>query len=203
MYLTILLVILFAAEAMLVREGTWSNVLTLINVILAGIIATCYFEPLAAWIEGLHDWFGSITYALDFFSIWLLFALSFAILRAITDQLSKVRVRFKKPVEYVGSSLSASLVGFVLVCFTAMSLHTAPLSKNFMNGAISPVNDKPVFLGIAPDHVWLGFVRGITGKDGPLYTSSSNGFDPNDQFGTRYGQRRLQFEKTPAFRVRR
>ncbi len=40
MFLIVLLIIFFACVAMLVREGLWSNALTLINAVTAGLIAT-------------------------------------------------------------------------------------------------------------------------------------------------------------------
>ena len=36
---------------MLFGQGIWGNVLTLINVILAALLATTMFEPLADWLE--------------------------------------------------------------------------------------------------------------------------------------------------------
>jgi len=47
----VLVVILFVCVAMLVREGLWSNALTLVNVLVAGLLATTQWEGLADWID--------------------------------------------------------------------------------------------------------------------------------------------------------
>ncbi len=206
MIIVVLLLVFFACVAMLVREGLWSNALTLINVVTAGLIATSYWEPLAAWLD---DQFATFTYLLDFMAIWTLFVLAFIILRAITDAVSKVRVKFKTPVEYIGGVFLAFWIGWVMVCFTTMTLHMAPLSADFMGGALSPDPQHASLLGYAPDHQWLAFVHRVTGEHGALSTSAAgksdatNTFDPRGEFGTRYGQRRVNLEATPALRVNR
>jgi len=202
----ILLIVLFACVAMLVREGLWSNSLTLINVVTAALIATSYWEPLATWLDGQMP---SFTYLLDFISIWAIFVLAFVILRAITDQVSRVRVKFRVPVEYVGSGLFAIWIGWVMVGFTAMTLHMAPISADFLDGALSPEPDHNTLMGFAPDHQWLAFAHRITGERGSLSTSmaddseSTNTFDPQARFIRRYGWRRTKFESTPELRVNR
>lgn len=201
MFIAVLLGVLFICIAMLIREGLWSNALTFINAVMAGLIATSYFEPLAAWAEGLGAFMGSLTYGLDFLSFWGIFFLAFAILRTVTDLLSKVRVRFKLPVEYVGGGVFALLTGWVLVCITAMSFHIAPLSQDFMSGALQPDKDHSVLLGTSPDQQWLSFSRHVTGN-GSFSKSSSDGFDPDEKLVLRYGERRYRFQQTPEFRVR-
>ena len=62
----LMLVILFAAVATLYTEGMWSNAVRLINVVMAALLATNYFEPLADWLEGQGDWFRSCTHYWDF-----------------------------------------------------------------------------------------------------------------------------------------
>jgi hypothetical protein len=206
MIIVILSLVFFACVAMLVREGLWSNALTLINVVTAGLIATSYWEPLATWLDGQ---FATFTYLLDFIAIWTLFVLAFVILRAITDSVSKVRVKFKTPVEYAGGVIFSLWVGWVMVCFTTMTLHLAPLSADFMGGALSPEPRHNVLLGFAPDHQWLAFVHRVTGDGGALSTSAAdksdatNTFDPRGEFVIRYGQRRVNFEATSDLRVNR
>ncbi len=151
----------------------------------------------------------TFTFLLDFIAILTLFVLAFVILRAITDLVSKVRVKFKTPVEYIGGVFFALWVGWVMVCFTTMTLHMAPLSADFMGGALSPDPQHASLLGYAPDHQWLAFVHRVTGAEGSLSTSASgksdatNTFDPQGEFVTRYGQRRVNLEATPALRVNR
>ena len=51
------------------NSGLWSNTITLVNVLTAGLLATNYFEPLADFFEGRNS---SFTYVWDFLAIWLI-----------------------------------------------------------------------------------------------------------------------------------
>lgn len=207
MFTILMLIILFASVAMLVREGLWSNTIRLFNVITAGLLATSLWEPVADWLEGMAPTF---TYLLDFLALWLVFCVAYIVLRAAADKLSRVQVRFKQPVNMGGGAFVALWIGWVLVCFTSMTLHTAPLSRDFMNGALSPDPQASTFLGFSPDRQWLAFVQQVS--RGSLATSPSAGvegeegmnvFDPRGEFVYKYGQRRNEFEEQPELRVNR
>ena len=128
----ILLVIFLACVGVCYPEGMWSNAIRLINVVTAALLATNFWEPLAAWLDG---WNNTYTYFWDFIALWGLFALFMVILRMLTDTISKVKVRFLSIADRIGSGLFAAWVGCVMVCFTLMTLHTAPLARNFMFGS--------------------------------------------------------------------
>ncbi|MEX0939501.1 MAG: CvpA family protein [Pirellulales bacterium] len=200
MYLNlILLAILGASVAMLIREGFWSNTITLFNTVTAGLISTSTWELLATFLdEHMPDY----TYFWDFISLWGIFIVSFVILRAITDLLSRIRVRFKMPVELIGGGVMAGAVGWVLVCFATMTLHTAPLARNYLAGNFQPTPDARMFFGLAPDQKWLGLVQSLsnnslsaTGPGG----SGVNTFDPEGDFILKYAERRSNLENNPAF----
>ena len=73
-YLDLVLLLVFvSAVAFLFNAGLWSNALTLINVITAGLIAMNYFEPLA---DRLEKWSPGYRYFWDFLSIWLVFVVA-------------------------------------------------------------------------------------------------------------------------------
>lgn len=207
MYTILLLIIFFACVAMLIREGFWSNAITLLNVILAALLATSYFEMLADFLDS--KWPVG-TYLLDFLSLWAIFCGAFILFRATTDALSRVRVRFKMPVEWAGGGLLAVWTAWVVVCFTSMTLHTAPLARDYLGGAAKPDPNEASFLGFSPDRQWLAFAQklsrgafaaappaGVAGEDG------KNVFDPQAEFIYKYGQRRAEAEKNPKILVRR
>lgn len=199
--------------AMLWNEGLWGNAVTLVNATLAALVATNYFEPAAVWLEGQIP---SYTYFVDFLSLWAIFAVVFFVLRAVTDQLSKYHVRFKMPVEHVGRILLATWVGWVMVCFTDMSLHTAPLARDSFRGSfqIKPESGN-FFFGLSPSRQWLALMqsrsRGALSRDGGQYASlreedrGRRVFDPNGEFMFKYGYRRELLneynEKTGLVRV--
>ncbi len=187
--------IIITCIAMMLSEGLWSNTLSLINTVIAAIIATNYFEPLAKFLDEQAP---SYTYFWDFLSLWGLFALSVTVLRTATDQFSQTRVRFKKPVEQFGRIGVAAVTGWVVVCFFLLSLHTAPLVRNHFGGAFQKTPTSSNFF-LSPDRLWLGFMQ--SRSQGALATSPPNVFDPQSEFILKYGARREQFSKMPTLRV--
>jgi uncharacterized membrane protein required for colicin V production len=198
--LTILmLVILFASVATLYTEGMWSNAIRLVNTVTAALLAVNFFEPLARWMESQAPTF---TYVWDFLALWLLFALFTVILRLLTDQVSRVQVRFLKLADQIGSTIFSLWIGWVLVCFTMLTLHTAPLSQNFLYGGFTP--REHMLLGFAPDRQWLGFVQSqsMGAFSQPATPEESEKekyvFDPNADFMPKYSARRAALESQVA-----
>ncbi len=153
----LMLLLIFAVVATCFNEGIWSNLVRLINIITAGLLAMTFFEPLARALDG---WQPSYTYLWDFLSLWGLFAVFLLVFREITDRVSHVRVRFLKVADRIGSVVLAIWIGYVMVCFTMMTLHTAPLSRNFLWGGFSTDSQARMFFGITPpDRDWLGFTQ--------------------------------------------
>ena len=82
--------------------GLWNNVLTLINFFLAALIASSFYENLA---RVLQENLTTYAFLLDFISLWLLFFVSFVILRGLTELLSPIRLKFNFWVDIIGRSI--------------------------------------------------------------------------------------------------
>jgi hypothetical protein len=195
----ILLAILAAVTGMLVREGLWRAILMFLNVLVAASVATAWFEPLAQFLESKLGRSGEL---LDFLSSWLIFCGVLAILREVTDRLAPTKVAFPQLVERIGGGIAAFLTGWVMVAFTAATLHTAPVSRD----DIQPTPEARMFLELAPDRKWLGWVRGSSlsgpfSRGGAFPTESGDClrpdlmFDHNADFILRYADRRTYFAK--------
>ena len=179
---------------MSLASGLWGNLIMIFNVIVAALIATNYFELLAGWFDGQMP---SYTYFWDFLSMWAIFTLSIIVLRPITDSLSRVKVRFKKPVEVSGGLLCGAIIGWLMICFTLFSLHTAPLAVQFMRGGFN--SGENMFFGTAPDRAWGRFAAGQSNpENGPL--TAGQGFSLTD-YALHYRARRAAFENEPGSRT--
>lgn len=202
----LMFVILVACVASLYTEGMWGNAIRLVNVVFAALLATNFWEPLARWAESKAPTF---TYFWDFLCLWALFGLFMVLFRLPTQFLSRVKVRFLKIADRIGSAFFALWVGWVMVCFTMFTLHTAPLSEYFMFGAFQ-AGKANMPLGLAPDLQWAGFVQkmslgpfsrglgddelaryGTTDDPGESHTAV---FDRNGDFVPKYSARRRAFE---------
>ena len=190
MYINILLaLILFGAVASSVNNGLWSNMVLLINLVSAGLVATCYYEPVAELFDDFIPTWGAAT---DFLSVWLVFAASLGFLSFITDYLSQVKVRFLRPVDKFGGIFLSCWIGWVTVCFSTMTLHMAPLDRNYLFGAFQPTPTARMFFGLAPDHRWLAFVQKMS--RGLYSCSKMQMFDPHADFVLKYAARRASLE---------
>lgn len=195
MILTLILLAVFVTvAAALWKEGIWSTLVMLLNVVLAATVATAWYERLVAVLEPRLP---SYTYLLDFVALWGLFCLLLLGLREATDRISRTRVKLRRPVELFGGPLVAALVGWVMTCFTAATLHTAPVPRDM----VQPTPEARMFFGLAPDRKWLAWVRGST-LTGPFAVPGS-AFDKDADFIIRYADRRKRLEGEPGLRVNR
>jgi hypothetical protein len=192
-----MIAILFACVAMLYNDGMWSNAIRLINTITAGLLAMNFFEPAADWLEEQAPSYG---YFCDFIALWGLFIIFSLIFRLITDRLSQVKVKFLKITDQIGSGVLALWVGWVMVCFTLMSLNTAPLARNCLGGSFSSKTEDRMFLGFAPDRQWLGFTQKMSQEayahpaSDAEWKAEKTIFDPRGEFLPKYATRRATLE---------
>ncbi len=124
--------------------------------------------------------------------MWLVFAGTLVVLGGVTDFLSRVKVRFLQPVDKFGGIFMACWIGWVTVCFATMTLHMAPLPRNYLGGDFQPTPSTRMFFGLAPDHRWLGFVQKMS--HGLYSCSKEQMFDPRADFILKYAQRRAGLE---------
>jgi hypothetical protein len=209
MMFLVLLIVFASVAAAIWFQGFWNAAVAFINILMAAMLATTLWEPVATMVEG----FGatSYTYLLDFIVLWFLFGAIYGILRGITDLLSSTQVKFDLPVEMIGRSLLAVACGWLMTCFVAFSLHMAPLnSVNPLGAWATPASRS--FLVAAPDRLWMrymfdrsrgAFARGnFSGQQHPGDASLNvEAFDPKGEFALKYHQRRADYEKQSDLRV--
>lgn len=185
----LLIVIVVACLGFLYSEGMWNNGLRFINVVLAALLATNFWEPLANLAENkIHPKF---TFFWDYLALWGLFALFMVILQLATRQLSEVKVRFLRIVDQIGGSAFAVLTGYVMICFITMSIHLAPLGEKAFFDGFDP--ERAALLGLYPDRQWLAFMEWVS--KGAYATSPPQVFDPEHRFIPKYRQRRAKFDE--------
>jgi len=107
--------------------GLWNNVLTLINFFIAAMIASAYYENVAA---ALLDKLPSYSFLIDFIALWLIFFLTLLVLRGITGALSKVQLKFNFWVDMAGRGIVCTWLSIAFSMFACFSLHLAPIPPN-------------------------------------------------------------------------
>ena len=216
MFLFLFLVFLIVAASCWFH-GLWGNAINLVNLLVAMLIATNLYEPICNSFEadGLLSFLGlaSFTYLLDFIVLWMLFFVTFTILKLITNMLSRTHVKFDLPVEMAGRSILAIWCGWLFVCFTAFSLHMAPLNSETPLGAWSSPNSS-TFLFASPDRLWMAVMsaqsrgalaRGKFSADHATHpddqTANVEAFDPYSEFALKYRERRRAYQAETAMRT--
>lgn len=187
----LLLILFIAVFASLLRDGLWSNAITLFTAFTAAVLATNYFEPVADMLTGLVP---SMLHFWDILALGLVFTLTYVLLRFIGTKLSRFRVRFHPPVDNFVGVFVAGCTAWTAVMFVCFAMHLAPLSRNFLSGSFDP--EQKMFFGLEPDRKWLGFMqklsnggawgRNVPGKEGTAATT----FDPKSEFMLKYASRR-------------
>jgi hypothetical protein len=186
---TILLLVLFLiVTGLVVRERLWGAMLRFLNVLVAATMATAWYEPLAAlgdpYVDRIVPPFGQF---FDAAAAWGLFVVILLVLRIITGLMSRTRVPFPPLLDWGGGAVMALLTAWVVVGFTGMTFHMAPLPRE----AVQATPESNMFLGLAPDRKWLAWVRGSSHPErGPFSTGGGREFDANADFVVRYADRR-------------
>lgn len=165
MIITILILIFCMTIASTWWFGLWSNLITLVNLLLSAMAASSFYLNVASFLQDKTPTFAML---LPFMALWLVFALTFFILRGITDTLSSMRLRFDFLTEMIGRSLLSISIAWVFVCFTMFALQLAPLPPNWLTSN-----------GVGPDNLWVSFIR--SRSVGSLAASREEGIFPADK----------------------
>jgi hypothetical protein len=199
MYWAIYLIAMFAGVAMMVREGLWSNTITLVNIIISGLVAFGFYSPLVIYLDELSD--GEHTYWLDFAVIWALYAATMVVCRSIAGAASKTRMRFKNPIDPVGGPVAGILAAWVFAAFALATLHMSPMPKDAFGGKLLHDDVNSASFVTSPDAAWLRFVEKMS-KPAALGSPSTGQFTAKD-FVKIYQIRREKLEKLESLIVDR
>lgn len=193
MFTGLLLLIAFVCVALMWTEGMWSNAITFVNTVFAVLLAMNFFEPVA---NLLQQYLKSFVFVVDFLALWLVFIISLAVMRVITDQVSRYTVRFKMPIEHAGRVAFALFTAWLMICFTTVTVHTAPLSRSPFRGSFQPEPMANNFFGMAPDRMLLAFLHGRS--QGTLSKLTPQPFDEQGDFVLKYGSWREELREHNA-----
>lgn len=183
-------------------EGPWGAALVLFSVLISGLLAMNLFEPVAGWMESIlggYEW----QTRWDIICLLGLFSLGVWGLREATDRIMPTSLEVPGLL-YESRWLLGVASGYVVAAIVLTSLHTAPLSREFMG--FRPERNN-LFDIVAPDRQWLAFTQYVSehvmrsGSDGPIFDGAVFNRiqeDPSTQqvwssFPIRYAQRREMY----------
>ena len=134
MFWAIYLAVFFAGLAMMVREGLWSNTISLVNILISGLVAFGFYSPLAIYLDEMFN--GQYTYLLDFVVIWVLFVVTMVICRALTGAGLENADAIQVPDRSGRRTARGLIAAWVLAAFVMATLHTSPMPKDAFGGKL-------------------------------------------------------------------
>ncbi len=193
-FLTILIMLLVAYAYL--REGLFTACTMAINVVLAGLVAFNFWEPLAALLDPMLAGSFLAGYE-DAFCLVLLFALVLGLLRAITNNLASSRVLFEGWLQTAGGTLFGLITGYLVSGFLICTLQTLPWHENFMFFEPKYESGPEHVLRhvMPPDRVWLGLMHRAGAY---AFSNQEPKRDPSASYYDRY----LTFDKYGNFEMR-
>jgi hypothetical protein len=180
------LVLMVAVAYAYVGEDLPTAFAMFVNVLLAGLVAFNYFEPLAAGVEAQVYGTPLQGYEDAFFLVGL-FCLTLGPLRWLVNNLSPYLIEFPPLLQRGGAVLFGALTGYLVTGFLLCVFQTLPLPDRFMGFQVeaAPSGLRRI---LPPDRVWLALMH----RAGAYAFSNSEGlseaetFDKEGSFEARY-----------------
>ncbi len=193
--------VLFASFAMMVREGLWSNTISLVNIVISGLVAFGFYAPLTIWLDEMTG--GANTYWLDFVCIWVLFTVTMLICRLVAAMASGTRMRFKNPIDPVGGPLVGLIAAWVLAAFVTATLYTSPMPADAFGGKLLHDDSEVVSASAltSPDLGWLRFVEHMSSAS--AFGAPSTATFSAEAFVKIYEDHRSKYKTAGGLRVQR
>jgi uncharacterized membrane protein required for colicin V production len=140
------------------REGVFNAATMLINVILAGVVAFNFYEPLTDLLDpAVH---GTLLEGYeDFFFLLLLFAVALGFFRWAINSLSPRQLEYPAALQQFGGAAVGLITGYLVAGFLVCVLQTLPWQESFLEFQPRSPGENPVRRLLPPDRVWLALMR--------------------------------------------
>ena len=148
-------------------EGAWGAATTLVAVILSGVLAMNWFEPLADFLTASVSNSPSMAPRWDIVALLGLFAAGIAGARFAVEKMQPTDLPVESKTYDILRWTCGLGTGYVVMAVLLTSLHVAPLNPGAMG--FQPERDN-VF-GDAPDRRWLGHVQYLSENPFATYDS--------------------------------
>ncbi len=187
------IVIMLACVYSFWRQGVFPAFAMVVNILLAGLIAFNFFEPIAVELEPMLD--DSFLHGFeDSLSLVLLFSLSLAFLRWAANALIHTVIYYNPVIQQGGAVLFGGLAGYLVAGFLVCVAQTLPLDEHFLHFEVQAEPGTPAARLrriMPPDHVWLALMHRAS-SDSLGWEDAT--FDPDGSFEMRYAHERRTSE---------
>ncbi|HEX5271106.1 MAG TPA: CvpA family protein [Gemmataceae bacterium] len=169
------------------REGPLTGFAMCINILIAGVLAFNFWEPIADQLGPAFD----DTFAKgieDCVALMLVFLPVLMLLRWLCNAIAPTYLEYP-PALYRGGAVVCGLVaGYLLSGFLVCAIQTLPLQREFMGFEPYKAGDShPMRKFLPGDLVWLAMMNRLSGA---ALSAGEERFDPRANFELRYARYR-------------
>ena len=172
--------------------GLFNACAMLVKVILAGLIAFDFFEPMADSIDPtLHGTF--LAGCEDMIALTTLFGVSLLLMRLATNYLCPEMIAEHGHLQHLGAGVVGMITGYFVAGFLICVFETLPLDERFLDFQPREPSEpayRPIY---PPDRIWLVFMRHAGAM--PFRWKDEPTFDEEGTFELRYRRYRRSTEE--------
>jgi uncharacterized membrane protein required for colicin V production len=172
------------------RQGVLPAFAMTVNILLAGLVAFNFFEPLAEQLESmLTDTF--MQGYEDSFCLVMLFSATLALLRWASNELIHTLILYNPILQQVGAVLFGVLAGYLVAGFLTCVAQTLPANEHFLQlePRVQVDSSGNVRHRLLPaDRVWLALMH--RASKSAFDWDEETVFDRDGSFELRYGHER-------------
>lgn len=172
------------------RQGVLPAFAMMCNVLLSGLIAFNFFEPIAAELDPMFA--GSFLHGYeDSLCLIVLFCLALMILRWLANALIHAHIEYNAVLQQGGAVLFGLLTGYLVAGFLVCVAQTLPLGEHFLQFEArmdSQAAGAKLRRFLPPDRVWLALMH--RASETSLSWDGDAPFDPDGSFELRYARER-------------
>lgn len=180
-----LIVMLIVSYAFMV-EGIFGAFTMFVNVIIAGLVAFNFWEPLAGYLE--PNVFDTVLQGYeDALSLTAIFWLVLVLLRVATTQFAPAEIEVHPAAQRGGGALFGMLTGYLVSGFLLCVFQTLPWQVRFLSFEPDYQAEQVTRSYIPSDRVWLAMMS-RAGSHG--FAGDDETFDPQGTFELRYARYR-------------
>jgi hypothetical protein len=175
------------------REGPLTAFAACVNVLLAGVLALNFWEPIAdaldpafadTFAEGIEDGL----------AMMLIFLPLLMLMRWITNSLASTHMEYPPALYRGGAVVGGLLAGYLVAGFLACVIQTLPLQRDFLGfEPYKPGISHPARKILPADLVWLSMMHRLSGAG---LSGGDERFDKHANFELRYERFRRTDDKT-------
>lgn len=140
------------------KEGLFTALTMLLNVLLAGFVAFNFFEPIADALETplRGSFLGGLE---DFLVLAFLFCVALGLLRLATNTLAHKQIEYPPIAQQFGGAAVGLFVGYLVSGFLIIAYTTIPWHETFLGFEPRGENEPGLRRVFPPDRVWLALMR--------------------------------------------